>query len=56
MPKFPSTLKIVSMLLGGIGMLIANELQRRETEEFVEKHLEEAIAKHEAAKVKKTTT
>lgn len=41
----PSLLKIASLIVGGIGMLMANELQRRETEEIVEKVIAEREAK-----------
>lgn len=42
-----SPLKIGGLVVAGIGFLIAQEIQRRETEEFVNK----AIADREEAKI-----
>lgn len=42
--KYANPLKIASLIVAAAGYFIANELQRRETEEYIEK----AVAKHEA--------
>lgn len=42
-----SPLRILSFVIAGAGMLIASELQRRETEELVEKVISEREARNE---------
>lgn len=48
MSKFKwSPLKVGGLVIAGIGFLISQEIQRRETEEFIDK----AIAKREEARL-----
>ena len=42
-----SPLRLLSFVIAGAGMLIASELQRRETEEIVEKVIAEREARNE---------
>lgn len=46
-----SPLKILSLALAGLGLLVANELQKRETREIVE----EVLAEREAEKLPPAT-
>lgn len=47
--RYSSPLKIAGLIVAGVGYFIANELQRRETEEFVEKVIAEREAMAQAA-------
>lgn len=48
--KYSNPLKIASLIVGLAGMLLHNELQKRETRELVE----EVLAEHEAKKATST--
>jgi hypothetical protein len=48
MHKYANPLKIASLIVAGIGMIMANELQRRETREIVEEVLDEREAERKS--------
>lgn len=48
--KYADPLKIASLVVMGVGYLIHNELQKRETEELVEKVLDKREADKEYAR------
>jgi hypothetical protein len=52
MKKFGNPLKVVSMLIAVAGYFVANELQKRETEEYIDK----ALAKREGLSVDTSST